>query len=208
MFKYFFVTITERKADKIWFMGSSIVFWASQRSKRDTKRWTVLTAQEGEWHGERGMGWSRFRPKLDTLLQKAPPPQWLCVLLGSNDLGSKPLHELISCAQINLNYVATVSPDTKIIWSDILPRTQYRGAPSNARMEVARKSYNKKMRRFVKDMGGKCIKHPGIQWNNPEIFRRDGVHMNDLGNDVLNAGFQDALVQFQCDKDMKEYPIA
>ena len=113
-------------------MGSSIVFWASQRSKRDAERWTVLTAQEVEWHGERGMGWSRFRPKLEALLQKAPPPQWLCVLLGSNDLGKKPLHELISCAQINLSYIATVSPGTKVIWFDILPRIQYRGAISDA----------------------------------------------------------------------------
>ena len=65
-----------------------------------------------------------------------------------NDLEKKPLHELISCAQINLRYVASVSPGTKVIWSDILPRIQYRGAMSNASMEVARKSYNKEMRRF------------------------------------------------------------
>jgi len=203
-----FSLFTVRKADKTWFMGSSIVFWASQRSKRDAGRWTVLTAKEVEWHGERGMGWSRFRPKLEALLQKAPPPQWLCVLLGSNDLGKKPLHELISCAQINLTHVASVSPETKIIWSDILPRIQYRGAISNAKMEVARKCYNKKMRKFVKGIGGKCIKHPGIQWNNPLIFRGDGVHMNDLGNDVLNDGFQDALIQFNLDKEVKEYPSA
>ena len=58
------------------------------------------------------------------------------------------------------------------------------------------------------NIGGKCIKHPGIQWYNPDIYRGDGVHMNDLGNDVLNAGFQNALIQFRLDKDLKEYPKA
>ena len=58
------------------------------------------------------------------------------------------------------------------------------------------------------NIGGKCIKHPGIQWYNPDIYSGDGVHMNDLGNDILNAGFQDALIQFRLDKDLKEYPKA
>ena len=177
-------------------MGSSIVFWASERSKRDARRWQTLTAQEVEWHGERGMGWDRFRPKLEALLQTGPPPRWLCVLLGSNDLGKKPLHELISCAKMNLMYVVSECPATVIIWSDILPRIEYRGARSNKQMELARMNYNKKMRAFVKSLGGKCIRHPGIRWNNPTIYRNDGVHMNDLGNDVLNEGFQNALVHF------------
>ena len=189
-------------------MGSSIIFWASQRSKQDTKRWATLSTQEVEWHGERGMGWNKFWPKLDALLQQEPPPQWMCVLLGSNDLGKKPLHELISCAKINLMYVATASPFTKIIWSNILPRIQYRGVHSDEKMEVAKKNYTRKMWAFVKGIGGKCIKHPGIQWNNPKIYRNNGVHMNDLDNDVLNAGFQNALVHFKSQVEETEFPIS
>jgi hypothetical protein len=63
-------------------------------------------------------------------------------------------------------------------------------------MELARMNYNKKMRAFVESLGGKCSRHSGIRWNNPTIYRNDGVHMNDLGNDVLNEGFQNALVHF------------
>ena len=145
MFKECSFHFIERQAEKIWFMGSSIVYWASQSSKQDTKRGDMLTAQEVKWHGERGMGWSRFRPKVDTLLRTEPPPRWLCILLGSNDLGKKPLHELISCAKMNLMYVTYECPEMKIIWSDILPRIEYRGAISNKKLEVASVHCNRKM---------------------------------------------------------------
>ena len=183
-------------------------FFIHLQSKQEARTWQTLTAQEVEWHGERGMGWNRFRPKMDALLRTEPPPQWLCVLLGSNDLGKKPLHELISCAKMKLMYVTSACAATKIIWSDILPRIEYRGAVSNKEMEVARIHYNRKMRAFVKGLNSKCIKHPGIRWNNPKIYRKDGVHMNDLGNDVLNDGFQNALGHFRSQASENEFPQA
>jgi hypothetical protein len=94
---------------------------------------------------------------------------------------------------MNLMNVVSECPATVIIRSELLPRIEYRGARSNGQMELARMNYNKKMRAFVKSLGGKCIRHPGNRWNNPTIYRNDGVHMNDLGNDVLNEGFQNAF---------------
>ena len=75
-------------------------------------------------------------------------------------------------------------------------------------MEVARNHYNRKMRAFVKGIGGKCIRNPGIRWDNPKIYRKDGVHMNDLGNDVLNEGFQNALVHFRSQAGENEFTQA
>ena len=70
--------------------------------------------------------------------------------------------KLISYAKKYNTYLAVLSPDTLIIWSDILARTQYKGAESNAKMEVARKRYIAQMNAFVWGLGDKCIRHPGI----------------------------------------------
>ena len=68
---------------------------------------------------------------------------------------------------------------------DILPRATYRGARSNAKIEKARKCLNNSMKIFMPQIAGRIIQHGNIQWNEHHLYRRDGIHMNNEGNDVL-----------------------
>ena len=44
------------------------------------------------------------------------------------------------------------------------------------------------MRAHNRKFGGKSIRHHRINWNMPHLFRNDGVHLNDLGNDIPLVG--------------------
>lgn len=49
------------------------------------------------WFGVRGMRWKDFDPLFDNKLKSNPPPDYLVVHLGSNDLGILCGVELIHC---------------------------------------------------------------------------------------------------------------
>jgi hypothetical protein len=86
-------------------------------------------------------------------------------------------------------------PETCLVWSDVLPRAVYRGARSNAKVEKARKSLNNAMKHYMPQCNGRVIHHHNIQWDAHHLFRRDGVHLNNIGNDVLLTNITDALAK-------------
>ena len=166
-------------------MGSSLVFWAESRAKSNQAVGRELTRSNVTWHGQRGMEWQQLLPKMQHLLRSAPAPTWICLHLGGNDLASIPLRPLTAMAVQDVRTLHKILPNTLIIWSDVLPRMHYRGAQSDAKVEKARKTFNSAIKKHVSAMNGVCIRHPLIQWNTPLIFRPDGVHLNNKGNDIF-----------------------
>ena len=116
---------------------------------------------------------------------KIPGAQCNMYTPGGNYLVSTPLRKLTKQAQRDINTLAKLCHQTVLIWSDILVRVSYRNAESNSKMEKNRKTENSAMRAHTRKNGGKSIRHHGINWNMPHLFRNDGVHLNDLGNDIL-----------------------
>ena len=187
--------------NRVWIVGSSLVHWAECRAHRERSKWTMLTSQKGSWHGQRGMRWNQLLPKIKTLLQMNPAH------LGGNDLVSTHLGKLTKQAQSDVRALATLCPETMLIWSDVLPRIRYRGAFKHNKVEKTRKTSNSSMRAYTRKMGGKSVRHHQIQWNMNQQFRPDGVHLNDLGNDVLIGNFHDSICCFEKNLGVLEFPI-
>jgi hypothetical protein len=168
----------------------------------------MLTSQKVSWHGQRGMRWSQLLPKMKSMLSAAAPPSMLFVHLGGNDLSSIPLRKLTELAQYDLTALAAFCPHTVLIWSDVLPRIHYRGAHADNKMEKTRKTFNSSMRVFIKKANGKAVRNPEIQWYFAHLFRPDGVHLNDLGNDVLLGVFHNSIRCFENNPGVCKFPIA
>ena len=166
-------------------MGSSIVHWASRRAADTRARWRLLTSTTTHWHGRRGMRWSQLSEACETMAKADKHPRWLIIHLGGNDLASIPLKHLIELIQKDMKAYSKVFPETCLVWSDILPRATYRGARSNAKVEKSRKCLNNAMKLFMPLVAGRSIQHGNIKWNACHLYRNDGVHMNNEGNDVL-----------------------
>ena len=193
-------------------MGSSLIVWAEKAAKTPQQAgvtpqqtWPELTSNSVKWYGQGGMGWSHFRATMIPLLARQAPPRSIWIHLGSNNLGKIPLRSLIDWSKAELQWLASNSPGSCIIWSDILARRFYTGAQSQVQMENNRKVYNSRMRSFVLANGGKAVRHLSISWDSAGIFRSDGVHLNAEGNRRLNSDLQGAMVAFDRDPSLTEY---
>jgi hypothetical protein len=67
-----------------------------------------------------------------------------------------------------LRYIKRNYPNTKLIWSQILPRTNWRHSKNNEAMEKARKRLNSYAATRTIGMGGAYIKYPNIYLANTE----------------------------------------
>jgi hypothetical protein len=76
-----------------------------------------------------------------------------------------------------------------------LPRAVYRGAISNAKVDKARKSLNNARKLYMPRINGEVIHHRNIQWDAHHLYRRDGVHLNNMGDDVMLGNITQVMVK-------------
>ena len=188
--------------ESTWIIGSSLVFWAADRAGKSGVAFPIAAQTTTKWLGERGMKWCQLLPRLRALLHRSSPPERLIIHLGGNDLTSFTLQQLEKRIKGDLTEVKVLMPHTVVIWSDITARKSYRHARSNAKVEKARKSLNSTVHTHVSRMGGISIRHPSIIWHSTELYRGDGVHLSNLGNDTLLQdwfhGMSDATSSYTC----------
>lgn len=153
-----------------------------------------MTSPSTHWHGSRGMNWCQLLDTAQKLLRYKGPPGRLIIHLGGNDLASTPLKELIHKVKTDLQTLKVLMPDTHIVWSDITARHTYRHALSNPKVEKARKTLNNKVHVMICQLEGSFVRHPALKWDACDLYRPDGVHLSDTGNDILLKDWQNAIV--------------
>ena len=117
----------------IWIVGTSIVYWAHRRAiVRPIGSNLSFDKQAARisWLGRRGMKWNNLIPYIRARVQTICPPQVLVIQLGSNDLTDTGGRQL--CAKIEQDIIALSLqfPRTTLVWSELLPRIEWRGALS------------------------------------------------------------------------------
>ena len=95
----------------------------------------------------RGMRWEHFDVFFESKLKSSPPPSYLLVQIGSNNLG----------ANIKSGTFSTILrckvPHMTIIWSDMWPRLYWHNAKSARNIDSARKDVNRKVKQYLKTQG-------------------------------------------------------
>lgn len=130
------------------------------------------------------------------------PPKMILVHVGGNDLVQFKVTRIIKDLKRHLSYIASVFPEALVIWSDILPRTHWRGAintPENLRkLDNKRKRINRAGRLVTKELPhGRSIRH-SID-TTPGLLKEDGVHLTLIGNAIFLDTLQEALHTFTTD---------
>lgn len=188
---YFFIG-----SKSIWFIGSSIVYWASKgvSSRPGGPHLSLQNAGAYiSWLGQRGMKWAEFNRVIDINLEKRPPPSYVIVQLGSNDLGVVKSWQLFSDIECDLLRLHALLPNVTIIWSDILQRRYWHNANNGTSVEKARKRVNLLVRNFVLSIGGCVIRHCNIRARERNLYRFDGTHLSNTGIDIYLNNIQGAL---------------
>ena len=137
----------------------------------------------------------RVQYKIQYRLLCMPPPKFLFIHLGSNDLVSLKGKELIETVKLTILRFNALLPNTTIIWSELLPRLYWHGAHKPKNIEKNRKQVNNQISQFVVQHGGKYLRHINIL---PEFqyFRFDGTHLSPLGNAIYLNAMYEGLKQF------------
>lgn len=91
--------------------------------------------------------------------------------------------------------IQTRLPNTILGWSHILPRSSWRYSNNVKSQNFAAKRINSFMSKLFVQNDGFYISYPEIAWDSYGLFRKDGVHLTELGNDILLYNLQSTLQQ-------------
>ena len=168
-------------------MGSSIPYWAGESAARRPGGRNLNLPLDIVWRCFRGLKWDALDKLIDQELKHSPPPDMLLIHLGSNDLTAKDntavkFFREIQCSLYRYNVLL---PSTKLIWSSLLPRLFWWGAPPGCggKIDKKRKKVNKAVKKCIFELQGAYINHDlNISVAHPNLFRQDGTHLSHVGN--------------------------
>ncbi|VDH93448.1 Hypothetical predicted protein [Mytilus galloprovincialis] len=184
----------------LWIVGSSLVHWANVEAKKYGRNNLGLGSKgvTTYWIGQPGLQikeiWTPYWTQKEKFL---PSPHFIIIHCGANDLTDleltgKGLMENVKCSI--LRYKALFK-NVIIIWSSMLQRRYWHFAPLNAGaiIEQKRKRVNSVVKNFVIENGGKAILHENIRASEVSLYRTDGTHLSQTGNQVFLNNIQGGL---------------
>lgn len=147
------------------------------------------------WQGKGGMVVNQLRGHIRTMLKFEDPPEFLIIHVGCNDIGSKQVGQLRNSLKNTLTFISNDLPKTNIVWSQMLPRMQWRYSKNKKAMEKCRYRVNNSVAKFVLESGGYYIRYPEIL-RNDKFFEADGVHLSTVANDIFLNMLQGGIEEF------------
>ncbi|CAI5769563.1 Hypothetical predicted protein [Podarcis lilfordi] len=142
------------------------------------------------------MRWDALLPRLRHELAYRHPPNAVVLHLGENDLVIRKSIILIKTAIADLESVHATHPNIPIFWSELLPRLHWRGNIKPTRLNYTVEKINRAVRSATTHMGGRVVKHPNIKVYMKELFRPNGVHLSDLGNERWLSDIRHGLIDW------------
>ncbi|XP_029463894.1 uncharacterized protein LOC115094935 [Rhinatrema bivittatum] len=178
---------------RVWIAGHSSVTWASRRACSSPYGQHLGLAANGVevlWMDKQGLHSDELIPALLRQAEVQPWPDALVIHLGSNDFEQIPGIRLIKCMKKDFIFINSVYPNTKIIWSDIIPNRRRRHEKC---LDRSRRKVNKQISDFVRSLGGIQIRHEFFSAECASLYNDDGIQLSDIGNDLFNMMIQGAI---------------
>jgi len=180
----------------VWIVGSSIITHAF-REARCTYDGTSLGIERNNyrvwWQGKGGLRWDGLVPRIEYLLSFEDPPDILVIHCGANSIGQINLFDFRLTIYYTLEYLRSILPNTKFVWSQMIPRLDWKYSYDCKAMNLSAARLNNYAASLVIRMGGFYIRYPEITWHSPELFS-DGVHLSSLGNNFFLYHLQRVLL--------------
>ena len=148
------------------------------------------------WVGMPGMQWYSLVSIVHSLINAVGIPKAVIIHCGGNDLGCTPNGNLLFHLRFALYVVMKMLPGCFVIYSSILPRSNWRFSDNVDAMEKTRKRVNRGVRSFLLNNNGFYIHHSDLDDGHEALLSSDGVHLSFLGNDIFINALQSALEQF------------
>ncbi|VDI69222.1 Hypothetical predicted protein [Mytilus galloprovincialis] len=155
----------QQELNSIWVVGSSIVKHAFIEAKRSFDGCSLGLHRKSYrvwWQGKGGMKWGELVPRIKFLLQIDSPPKILVIHCGGNSIGAISLFDLRETLRSDIMKLHEMLPQTKIVWSQFLPRFKWRYGKNQQAMNIAATRINNFAAWLCMQLGGCYIKYPEI----------------------------------------------
>ena len=139
------------------------------------------------------MQWEQLNVQLARLCQLWPMPSILVIHLGGNDLGKCKTLDLLFKIKGDLQRFGLAFPGTVVAFSEIIPRLSWLSSEQRRVMEKMRKRVNRALEKYMPQIGGFSYRHVDLEGGYPGLYRRDGVHLSEVGVDIFNVGLQNIV---------------
>lgn len=158
-------------------VGSSLISRLAKFVRDERRVWQLPIPVE--LFGKPGLRLSELRTLLDVWIRDVTPVV-LVVHAGANDIGALNTLEWFRELEVVVLYLRARWPATRLVWSDMLPRTSWRFCTSRTGAENSRRRSQRRARYLFFQEGGAVIRHPSIR-GTPTHLATDGVHLNRAG---------------------------
>ena len=111
------------------------------------------------------------------LLTVSEKPKYLVLHSAGNDIGQHQSANLLRSVKHDIGNITWTFKGTTIVWSQILPRLQWRGELDYNSLEKVRKRVNNGLASYVLKSGGKYLRYPAIKNYSVKMFC-DSVHLS------------------------------
>lgn len=196
----------------IWILGSSIIRDAF-RAARSRPGGLNLGLERLNpnlniwWQGYAGLRIQQVHSHIQKMLNLTENPPTILVLhVSGNNIGHTRIGNLRIQVKELILWLKDVLPGTTIVWSQILPRTSWRFSNNLKAMERCRYRLNNFIAYTVIANGGRYIHYPDLRLNIARFLKQDGVHLTDLGTEVLLNNLQGGLEQFLANDWITTFP--
>lgn len=194
----------------VWIVGSSIVRNAGIAAlSRPGGQGLGLQTKGIDiwWQGYGGLWFVDLACKLRWLAQFENPPNFIVIHCGANDIGQVKTQKLLDRVRWDLRLLASVFPNTKLVWSFLLPRVAWRYSKNVRAMEQSRNRVNRAAAKEILGCGGRLLRHTQFLGKPKQLYSRDGVHLSGLGNDIYLNNLQGALEYFVKNEEGVVFPV-
>ncbi|CAC5361891.1 unnamed protein product [Mytilus coruscus] len=117
---------------------------------------------------------SQLRRQIRIMLKYEDPPKFLVIHVGANDSGNVKTKDLGENLIQAMTFISKDLPDTKIVWSQMLPRLKWRNSNDSKAMEKCRYRVNNAVANYILESGGYYIRYPDIS-RTENMYKSDGL---------------------------------
>jgi hypothetical protein len=180
-------------------IDSSIIQRAGEHSKIRPTGTCLGLQQLGcqlVWVEMPGMRWENVVPLIHSLINYRGIPFAVIIHCGGNDICLVPCGELLFHIKLTIAILSSMLPGTSLVWSSTLPRMKWRYSENIRNVEITRKRVNGGLHSCLLKIGGYVIRHSDFDNKYPAFFKKDGVHLYFIANDIFLNQIQGVLETF------------
>ena len=179
-----------------------MVHWAALQNSQ------LQGGGEVTWIGKRGAHLSGLASKLKRLLRRKPYPTTIIVHIGTNDILSSTTCRMRFAIPENLMGIRQLLPNTRIIWSDIMPRLFYYGQNRSGAGRRVANFFNSQAHKCIYSMDNAHFITHSVAFapRHYGLFRPDGLHLSEEGIIVYKMVLSESLVFFDRNPSAKIFP--